>query len=153
MGTFSGRELIFRRERCCEIGVAGPDPDTLGPGQLLVEVRYSLISQGTELANFTGLDPGTREAGSWNCYPHRPGYASTGTVVAAGPPAGGAPAFTTGDQVFAITNHARYGVADTTTRPVIKLRDDDDQRTLILCRMAAVAMTAIRKSSSVDLDR
>ncbi len=151
MGTFSGRELIFRRERCCEIGVAGPDPDTLGPGQLLVEVRYSLISQGTELANFTGLDPGTREAGSWNCYPHRPGYASTGTVVAAGPPAGGAPAFTTGDQVFAITNHARYGVADTTTRPVIKLRDDDDQRTLILCRMAAVAMTAIRKSSSVDL--
>ena len=63
------------------------------------------------------------------------------------------PAFAIGDQVFAITNHARYGVADPTTRPVIKLRDDDDQRTLILCRMAAVAMTAIRKSSSVDLGR
>jgi 2-desacetyl-2-hydroxyethyl bacteriochlorophyllide A dehydrogenase len=151
MGTFSGRELIFRRERCCEIGVARLDSDTLGPGQLLVEARYSLISQGTELANFTGLDPGTREVGSWNCYPHRPGYASTGTVVAAGPPADGVPAFAIGDHVFAITNHARYGVADPATRPVIRLRDDDDQQTLILCRMAAVAMTAIRKSTSVDL--
>jgi 2-desacetyl-2-hydroxyethyl bacteriochlorophyllide A dehydrogenase len=151
VGTFSGRELVFRRERSCEIGVARLDPDTLRPGQLLVEVRYSLISQGTELANFTGLDPGTRQADSWNCYPHRPGYASAGTIVAAGPPADGAPAFAVGDQVFAITNHARYGVADTTTRPVIRLRDDDDQRMLILCRMAAVAMTAIRKSSSVDL--
>lgn len=151
MTRFSGKGLIFRQERCCEVGVAELDSDTLGPGQLLVETRYSLISQGTELANYTGLDPGTRLAGSWNCYPHRPGYASTGTVVATGPPAHGAPAFGIGDSVFATTNHARYGVADPATRPVVKLRDDDDQRTLILCRMAAIAMTAIRKSSSVDL--
>jgi 2-desacetyl-2-hydroxyethyl bacteriochlorophyllide A dehydrogenase len=151
MTTFSGKELIFRHERCCEVGVAELNPDTLGSGQLLVEARYSLISQGTELANYTGLDPGTRHAGSWNCYPHRPGYASTGTVVATGPPADGAPAFAVGDPVFALTNHARYGVADPATRPVVKLRDDDDHRTLILCRMAAIAMTAIRKSSSVDL--
>jgi NADPH:quinone reductase-like Zn-dependent oxidoreductase len=151
MTTFSGKELIFQQERCCEVGAAELDSATLGPGQLLVEIRYSLISQGTELANYTGLDPGTRRAGSWNCYPHRPGYASTGTMVAAGPPADGTPVFATGDQVFAITNHARYGVADPATRPVIRLRHDDDQRTLILCRMAAVAMTAIRKSGSVDL--
>ena len=151
MTRFSGKELIFRQERCCEVGVAELDSDTLGPGQLLVEVRYSLISQGTELANYTGLDPGTRDPGSWNCYPHRPGYASTGTVVATGPPADGALAFTVGDPVFAITNHARYGLADPITRPVIRLHDDDDQRTLIVCRMAAIAMTAIRKSSSVDL--
>jgi threonine dehydrogenase-like Zn-dependent dehydrogenase len=166
MTTFSGKELVFRRERCCEVAVARRDADALGPGQVLVEARYSLISQGTELANFTGLDPGTRRAGSWNCYPHRPGYACTGTVVATGPPApgptedgppaggppgGGAPAFAVGDPVLALTGHARYGVADPAARPVIRLRADDDQRTLILCRMAAVAMTAIRRSSSVDL--
>jgi threonine dehydrogenase-like Zn-dependent dehydrogenase len=151
MTTFSGKELIFRQERCCEVGLAELDSGILGPGQLLVEARYSLISQGTELANFTGLDPGTRHAGSWNCYPHRPGYACTGTVAATGPPADGVPAFAIGDPVFAITRHARYGVADPATRPVVGLRDDDDQRTLILCRMAAIAMTAIRKSSSVDL--
>jgi threonine dehydrogenase-like Zn-dependent dehydrogenase len=151
MAIFSGKELIFRRKRCCEVGVAGLDTDMLGPGQLLIEARYSLISQGTELANFTGLDPGTRQAGSWNCYPHRPGYASTGTVVATGSPADGVPVFAIGDPVFAITKHARYGVADPATRPVVRLYDDDDQRTLIVCRMAAVAMTAIRRSSSVDL--
>jgi 2-desacetyl-2-hydroxyethyl bacteriochlorophyllide A dehydrogenase len=151
MATFSGKELVFRHERCCEVGVAELDSGTLGPGQLLVEARYSLISQGTELANFTGLDPGTRQPGSWNCYPHRPGYACTGTVVATGPPTDGGPEFAIGDPVFAIANHARYGVADPATHPVVRLRADDDQRTLILCRMAAIAMTAIRKSSSVDL--
>jgi threonine dehydrogenase-like Zn-dependent dehydrogenase len=151
MTTFSGKELVFRHERCCEVGVAELDSGTLGPGQLLVEARYSLISQGTELANFTGLDPGTRQPGSWNCYPHRPGYACTGTVVATGPPTDGGPEFAIGDPVFAIANHARYGVADPATHPVVRLRADDDQRTLILCRMAAIAMTAIRKSSSVDL--
>jgi 2-desacetyl-2-hydroxyethyl bacteriochlorophyllide A dehydrogenase len=151
MPTFSSKELIFQRERSCEVGTAELDSETLGPGQLLIEVRYSLISQGTELANYTGLDPGTRQPGSWNCYPHRPGYASTGTVVATGPPADAVRAFAVGDQVFAITNHSRYAVADPAIRPVLRLRDDDDQRTLILCRMAAVAMTAIRKSNSVDI--
>lgn len=89
MAVFRGEELIFRRERRCETGVVTVDPGDLGPGQLLVEARYTLVSQGTELANFTGLDPGVRQPGSWNCYPHRPGYAATGTVVATGPPAGG----------------------------------------------------------------
>jgi NADPH:quinone reductase-like Zn-dependent oxidoreductase len=118
MTMFTGKELIFRRQRFCEVGVAQLDSGNLGPGQLLLEVRYSLISQGTELANYTGLDPGTRQAGSWNCYPHRPGYASTGTVVAIGPPADGVPAFAIGDPVFAITNHARYGVADPERDPL-----------------------------------
>jgi 2-desacetyl-2-hydroxyethyl bacteriochlorophyllide A dehydrogenase len=149
--TFSGNELIFRRERLCELGTAQFGADALGPGQLLVQTCYSLVSQGTEAANFTGLDPGTRQPGSWNCYPHRPGYAAIGTVAAAGSNADGAPEFAVGDLVFAITKHASYGLADSGARPVVKLSTDDDLRTLILCRMAAIAMTGLRKSGSADL--
>jgi 2-desacetyl-2-hydroxyethyl bacteriochlorophyllide A dehydrogenase len=149
--TFSGNELVFRRERQCELGTARFDADALGPGQLLIRTCYSLVSQGTEAANFTGLDPGTRQPGSWNHYPHRPGYAAIGTVVAAGADADGAPEFAVGDLVFAIAKHASYGVADPGTRPVVRLSADDDLRTLILCRMAAIAMTGLRKSESVDL--
>jgi 2-desacetyl-2-hydroxyethyl bacteriochlorophyllide A dehydrogenase len=151
MATFRGNELIFRRERVCELAAARFDADALGPGQLLVQARYSLVSQGTEAANFTGLDPGTRQPGSWNCYPHRPGYAAIGSVVAAGSDARDEPEFAVGDLVLAITNHASYGVADPDTRPVVKLSSDDDLQTLILCRMAAIAMTGLRRSDSVDL--
>jgi len=150
MATFSGSELIFRRERLCELSDARFDASVLGPGQLLVQTAYSLVSQGTEAANFTGLDPGTRLPGSWNHYPHRPGYAAIGTVVATGADPGGEAEFAVGDLVFAITKHASYAVADPGTRPVVKLSADDNLRTLILCRMAAIAMTALRRSSSVD---
>ena len=151
MTTFTGNELIFRRERLCELGTARFDADALGPGQMLVRTWYSLVSQGTEAANFTGLDPGTRQPGTWNHYPHRPGYAAIGTVVATGADTGGAAEFAVGDLIFAITKHASYGVADPGARPVVRLSPDDDLRTLILCRMAAIAMTGLRKSGSVDL--
>ena len=151
MTTFAGDELVFQRERCCEVVPLSLDAGTLGTGQLLVGTRYSLISQGTEVANFTGLDPGTRQPGTWNCYPHRPGYAAIGTIVASGTAAADAPEFAVGDLVLAITRHARYGVADPAVRPVARLRPDDDLTTLILCRLAAIAMTGIRRAGSVDL--
>ncbi len=149
MAKFSGNELVIRGERRCELAAAQFDTAVLGPGQLLVETRYSLISQGTELANFTGLDSGTRRPGSWNYYPYRPGYAAISTVVARGPDADSR--FAVGDTVFSITKHARYAVADPAARPVVGLRPDDDHKNLLLCRMAAIALTALRKASSVDL--
>ncbi len=62
------------------------DEALLAPGKVLVEVELSVVSAGTEVANFTGLDQGTRKAESWNYYPRRPGYGAIGKVVAVGPP-------------------------------------------------------------------
>ena len=56
-------------------------PDTPGPEEVLVKTEYSLISAGTELANFLNL-PNTATA--HNGYPHRPGYSSSGRVLAVG---------------------------------------------------------------------
>ena len=85
---------------------------SLGPGEVVVDLEVSIVSAGTEVANFTGLDPRTRVPGSWNEYPHRPGYGAVGSLVALGPPSPGLDhGLAVGDRVFAICRHARYTIA------------------------------------------
>ena len=85
----SGPGLVFVGERDCKVEEAQVDEKLLGPGEVVVDLEVSIISAGTEVANFTGLDPRTRIPGSWNEYPHRPGYGAVGKIVAVGPPAQG----------------------------------------------------------------
>src|ERR1700756_5138082 len=53
--------------------------------EIAVELLRTIISAGTELANYTGLDPDTRIPGRWCTYPWAPGYGGIGRIVAAGP--------------------------------------------------------------------
>ena len=151
MSVFTGPGLVFVGERRCRVEDALVDEASLGPGEVLIEVDVSVISAGTEVANFTGLDPGTRVPGSWNFYPHRPGYGAIGRVVALGRPSAVQSEYTLGDRVFAICRHARYAVADPAKRPVVPLQAGDDPQSLVLARMASVSITALRTSANVQL--
>ena len=152
MTVFEGPGLVFDRANECSVETARLDSSELQPGQVIVEVEVSVVSAGTEVANFTGLDPGTRVPGSWNYFPHRPGYGAVGHIVALGPPAPGLdPNLEIGDRVFAICRHARYGVVETSNRPIVPLLAEDDAETMVLSRMASVAITSVRKASSLDL--
>ncbi len=147
MSVFTGTGLVFEGERDCRVEEVVIDESTLQPGEILVEVEMSVVSAGTEVANFTGLDPGTRVAGSWNAYPHRPGYGAVGRILAIGPPSAALDAgLAVGQRVFAICRHARYAIADLSTRPVVPVLPEDDAHTIILARMASVAITAVRKA-------
>ncbi len=148
---FKGPGLVFVGERDCKVEEVAIDESSLDPGGVVVEVDVSVISAGTETANFTGLDPGTRVPGSWNYYPYHPGYGAIGNVVAVGPPLPGSPpAAAVGQRVFAICPHARFGVVDTARRPIVPLRADDDARSFVLARMASVSITSVRKASHVQ---
>ncbi len=151
MTVLRGPGLVFVGEHDCRVEEAEVDDASLNPAEVLVEAEVSVVSAGTEVANFTGLDPGARTPGSWNAYPHRPGYGAVGRVVAVpeGPPVPGA--YAVGDRVFVICRHARYAVADGSRRPIVPLLADDDAHTMVLARMASVAITAIRKASAVEL--
>jgi 2-desacetyl-2-hydroxyethyl bacteriochlorophyllide A dehydrogenase len=148
---------VFVGERDCQVEEIEVDDSALGPAEVLIEVEVSVVSAGTEVANYTGLDPGTRVPGSWNAYPHRPGYGAVGRVAglprgSQGPEGPAVPgAFKVGERVFAVCRHARYAVADTSRRPLVSLGPDDDPHTMVLARMASVAITAVRKASAVDL--
>jgi threonine dehydrogenase-like Zn-dependent dehydrogenase len=152
MSVFTGPGLVFAGERDCRVEEAVLEEPALGPGEVAIEVEVSVVSAGTEVANFTGLDPLTRVPGSWNVYPHRPGYGAVGRVVALGsasPTPGGS--YAVGDRVFAICRHARYAVADPSKRPIVPLLPDDDAASMVLARMASVSITTLRKASGADL--
>jgi threonine dehydrogenase-like Zn-dependent dehydrogenase len=154
MSTFTGPGLVFAAERDCRVEEAVLDESALKPGEVGIEVEVSVVSAGTEVANFTGLDPLTRVPGSWNAYPHRPGYGGVGRVVALGPvstPVPAAGGYAVGDRVFAICRHARYAVVDSSQRPIVPISPDDDANTIVLARMASVSITTLRKASHVDL--
>ncbi len=85
----NGPGPVFVGERDCQVEEVHVDETSLAPGEVVLDLEVSVISAGTAVANFTGLDPRVRVPGSWNAYPHRPGYGAIGDIVAVGPPSPG----------------------------------------------------------------
>ncbi len=142
-----GRRLCFPEKCRCVVEPFAVDPDALRPDQVLLETELSLMSTGTELANYSALDPGVYRTGSWNAYPWRPGYAAVGRVRRLGADARRHVAgLHEGQRVFAIAPHASHAVLTLSHQPVFPLAEDDDPQRLILVRMASVAITALRLS-------
>src|SRR5437868_3055563 len=88
-------------------------PDQPTGSQVLIKVDRTIVSAGTELANYIGLDPDTRIPGMWCAYPWRPGYGGIGRIVAVGPDV---KHLTPGQRVYGIFNHASYALEDTANR-------------------------------------
>lgn len=115
------------------------DAADLGPDQLLIETECTFISAGTELANYTGVEPKAWQPGSWCHYPWRSGYANVGVVRAAGPDVTRA---RSGDRVFTYARHERYP-RYSEQRLVFPVPDDMPSDLFAASRMAGVAATAI----------
>ena len=78
------QRLVFPSKDRCEIETLTV-PDDIGPSDVLVRNRLSLISAGTELAMFTRTHRGFDEPEfSYAKYPFYPGYAAVGEVLAVG---------------------------------------------------------------------
>src|SRR5436189_3223112 len=80
------------------------------PGYVLAQTTCTLISTGTELANWTGLTVNRRAMGEdWSARPYRPGYSYVGVVRAVGD---GAAGVTVGDRVCGQGGHASAAILD-----------------------------------------
>lgn len=118
-----------------------PIPGPVGPNEVLVQTECTFISTGTELANFTGLDPGVHVPGSWNHFPARPGYANCGRVIELG---ADVESLAVGDRVFTQRKHASHHlvpVNDPNTI-VVPVPDDVPSDLAAAVRMGMVAITA-----------
>ena len=122
-------------------------PDDLGPGEALVRGEYSIVSAGTELANFTNLAdeaPALPDRPRWpGPFPRYPGYGHLGTVVAVG--SADAPV-APGDRILTFSNHGSLVKANV-RRFALPVPPEADGRRAVLTRMAGVAITAVRASS------
>jgi threonine dehydrogenase-like Zn-dependent dehydrogenase len=128
------RQIVFTAPNQSELQIV----DALlapGPGEVALELAYTLISPGTELACLAGTE-------QWARMPFVPGYAGVGTVSAVG---AGVTNLREGDVAFSYTRHASHALSRTVALPVPA---GLDLRQAIFARMAAVAMTALRVSDA-----
>jgi len=146
----AARRLVFPARCRCVVEEFEIDPAALRPGEALLRTEVSVMSTGTELANYSGLDPGVDVPGSWNAYPSRPGYGAVARVLRVG---SGVRDLQPGQRVFSITPHASHAVVSPAQRAVFPLQEGDDPLQLVLVRMASVAITALRVSRTASAGR
>src|SRR5437763_8095067 len=124
-------------------------PDTPEKSEVLVRVERTIISAGTELANYTGLDPDTRIPGRWCTYPWAPGYGGIGRIIAAGPDVKGLKA---GDRIYGRFHHGNIEELDSDSQFCVKVPDSLDSTTAAFARMGNVAISAYQRSNVRMLD-
>lgn len=141
-------QVVFTAENLAEL-IPAAERVPLSAGELRLETVYSLISPGTELSWYTGLQ---REvAGSAFGYPVYPGYCNVARVVEA---AEGVEQFAPGDLVVNGAAHVSDFVVD--SRPVLEFAHGDLRKPLAvypaeapaelapLAKMVEIALTAER---------
>ncbi len=136
----TGRAAIVREANLVEIEeIEIPGP--LGPNEVLVQTECTFISAGTELANFTGLDPGVHVPGSWNRFPARPGYANCGRVIELGSEV---ETLALGDRVFTQHKHVSHHLVavDDPNTIAVPVPADVPSDLAAAVRMGMVAITA-----------
>ena len=114
-----------------------PEPHN---GQILVHVRRSAISAGTELTYYRGVE-GLRLARDEYMYPIRPGYAAVGIVESCG---GDVSNLRPGDRVVCLAPHAEYALADAALAVVVPPELDDDRATGAI--LTVTTMHAVRRA-------
>jgi 2-desacetyl-2-hydroxyethyl bacteriochlorophyllide A dehydrogenase len=93
--------IVFPEPRRVELEEVIVDASDLGPHEVVVQARRSVISPGTELANYRGDSLGDLLPRQRPHQPLHPGYAMAGTVLAAGSDSG----FVVGTSVLSHTPH------------------------------------------------
>ena len=107
-------------------------------GQIIVENDYSILSAGTECANYRGL-PNTNVA-RWG-YPFNPGYSASGRVLKCGPKVS---TLKVGDRVVSHWGgHTSHNLWD--ENKVVKIEDDRvEQLDAAFAHIASFPMLAVR---------
>ncbi|HEX4216408.1 MAG TPA: zinc-binding dehydrogenase [Candidatus Dormibacteraeota bacterium] len=142
-----GKHIVFTAPNTAELQGFEFD-ESLAEDEVLVETIATLISTGTELANFTGLSPNVWIKGAWGAYPHVPGYTAVGRVLAVGDGVGRygrqGQRIVPGVRVFGFTPHASVAKASVSRRLLFPLDDGDDVNRMLLARMGMVASAGMR---------
>lgn len=132
--------IVGEQELCFE---AFSLPDALEDWQVLVRMERTIVSAGTELANYTGLEPDTRVPGAWCAYPWTPGYGGVGRVEATGAAVRHLHA---GQRVFGFFPHASHVLLDVSWEACVPVPEGLDPTTAVLGRMCGVAITGYQRS-------
>ena len=143
------QRLVAKRPRHLELEefeLADQPP----PGTVLAQTTCTLISTGTELANWTGITVDRRAMGEdWSARPYRPGYSYIGVVRAVGD---GVTGVAVGDRICGQGGHASAAMLEAGKVAVVPAGVSDVQAsfaTLLVITMHAVRRAGIELGERV----
>ncbi len=128
------------------------DETKLAEDEILVKNKFTMISPGTELSIYTGVDPEVYVSNSWCHYPFYPGYIGVGEVIGKGVKI---KRVEVGDLIYYFSKHASISKikgADGSYSFYLKVPSDIDYKVIPLTRFATIAITSLRNSSVVSGD-
>jgi 2-desacetyl-2-hydroxyethyl bacteriochlorophyllide A dehydrogenase len=134
-----GERVVFQAPMQAAVEPCEVDERDLGPHEVIIRTRVTLISPGTELANLQGKLHMNTDAPRW--YPmERVGYANVGEVIAAGAALEVQP----GQRVYSMGTHASIVRVDARERFCVPVPDvlSDEQAAFV--RLANVSITTMR---------
>ncbi|MCU1411478.1 MAG: 2-desacetyl-2-hydroxyethyl bacteriochlorophyllide dehydrogenase [Rhodoglobus sp.] len=116
--------------------------DELPPGSILAKAGVTMISAGTEVANYLGR---TTERPPERTEPYYPGYSFAGEVVAVGE---GVERFAPGDRITGPLPHASYSVEGRPERleRITHIPDSVDDRAAAFSQLSCIALNGVRKA-------
>src|SRR5215218_425527 len=137
--TLRGERIVFTGPMQAELEPIEVEEDNLGPTEVVIRTRVTVISPGTELANLQGKLHMNTDAPRW--YPmEQVGYANVGEVIAAGSDVGVRP----GQRVYSMGYHASIVRLDARERFCVPVTDDLPDERAVFVRLANVSMTTMR---------
>lgn len=134
----------YRQVRLEEVDLAD---DPLGPSEIQIQTRVTLLSGGTEGAMFLGRPiPGR----SPRPFPYPTGYANVGEVLAVGGTDAG---FVPGDRVFTMIPHVSHARLDLARGLCVKVPPDLPDEIAVFARLVSVPLTSLRTAAARIGDR
>ncbi len=116
-------------------------PDKAPPGSVLLEARISLISPGTEVANYRGITTQRQAVGpDWSKAPYMPGYSFAGTILSVGE---GVAAWQAGDRVVTLARHASHAVVDA-PQTLVAIPDEVSFDRAAFATLGMIALNGVR---------
>lgn len=141
------KSILVTGYRQVELRDVAVPTDDLGPTEVVIRTRVSLLSGGTEGSWFQGLPLPGREPAP---YPRTTGYANVGEVVAVGGPGAG---FSPGDVVYTMSSHASHVRVDVAQRPCLRVPDGLPLEEAVFVRLLTVPLASIRTAAARAGDR
>ncbi|MCX7941491.1 MAG: zinc-binding dehydrogenase [Dictyoglomaceae bacterium] len=143
-----GLRIIVPKEREISFEEFELEEEKLREDEALVKNIYTMISPGTELSIYTGIDPEVYVPTSWCHYPFKPGYIGVGRVIKVGKKVEN---LKEGDLIYYFSNHASHSIikaGNTLDRSFfVKAPYDMDLKLIPITKFGTIALTSLRVSS------
>lgn len=141
------QQIFITGQRRAELAEVDLSTDDLGPSEVIVRTRVTLLSGGTEGAFFQGLPLPGREPPP---FPYPVGYANIGEVLAVG---GAEAGVEPGALVYTMGRHAAVVRVDAARRPCVPVPDGLPPEEAVFVRLLTVPLTTVRVARARAGDR